>query len=69
MAKKMKWYEWTALTLLIVGGLTWGTIGLFGFNLVNFVFGSWAWLERTVYGLVGLSAGYSIWTFAKLKLK
>ena len=42
--------------LLIVGGLNWGLVGLFGFNLVNTLLGSIPMAERAVYGLVGLSA-------------
>lgn len=42
--------------LLIVGGLNWGLVGLFGFDLVAFVFGEMTLVSRIVYTLVGLSA-------------
>ncbi len=42
--------------LLLVGGLNWGLVGLFDWNLVEVVFGSWPWLVKIVYILVGLSA-------------
>ncbi len=46
-----------ALSLLIVGGLNWGLVSLFQFDLVAWLFGSsQALLARVVYGLVGLSA-------------
>lgn len=45
-----------ALLLAIIGGLNWGSIGLFKFNLVSFAFGSDSILSRVVYTLVGLSA-------------
>ena len=46
-----------ALALLIVGGLNWGSIGLFRFDLVAWVFGSQAAIgSRIVYALVGLAA-------------
>ena len=45
-----------AKTLVIVGGLNWGLVGAFDFNLVNALFGSVSWLERLIYILVGLSA-------------
>ncbi len=46
-----------ALSLLIVGGLNWGLVSLFRFDLVAWLFGSsTALLARLVYGLVGLSA-------------
>ena len=44
------------LALLIVGGLNWGLVGLFGFDLVAAIFGEMSLLSRVVYSLVGLSA-------------
>jgi uncharacterized membrane protein YuzA (DUF378 family) len=44
------------LLLLVVGGLNWGLVGLFDFDLVAALFGEMSVLSRTVYALVGLSA-------------
>ncbi len=44
------------LLLLIVGGLNWGLVGLFNFDLVAALFGEMSLLSRLVYSLVGLSA-------------
>ena len=44
------------LVLLIVGGLNWGLVGLFGFDLVATIFGEMSVLSRIVYVLVGISA-------------
>ena len=44
------------LLLLIVGGLNWGLVGLFGFDLVAALFGEMSMLSRIVYSLVGASA-------------
>ena len=50
-----------ALALLIIGGLNWGLVGLFGFDLVAFLLGgSAALLARAVYTLVGLSAVWCV---------
>lgn len=46
----------TTLLLLIVGGLNWGLVGLFGFDLVATLFGEMTLLSRAVYTLVGASA-------------
>jgi uncharacterized membrane protein YuzA (DUF378 family) len=46
--------------LLIVGGLNWGLVGLFGFDLVAALFGQMSALSRIVYVLVGLSALWQI---------
>ena len=46
-----------ALALAIVGGLNWGAIGLFNFDLVAFLCGgSGTWLARIIYTLVGVAA-------------
>ena len=53
-----------ALTLAIVGGLNWGSIGIFGFDIVAFLFGGAnSALSRVVYTLVGLGA---IWCISLL---
>lgn len=44
--------------LLVIGGLNWGLVGLFGFDLVAMVFGDASVLARSVYALVGLAAVY-----------
>ena len=50
-------FDKLALTLNIIGGLNWGLIGLFQFDLVAWLFGgSGSGLSRVVYTLVGLSA-------------
>lgn len=46
----------TALVLTIIGGLNWGLVGLFDFDLVAFLFGPMSLLSRIVYVWVALSA-------------
>lgn len=53
----MKMLHMVAFTLLIVGGLNWGLVGLFGLNLVTMLLGATG-LENIVYILVGASAVY-----------
>ena len=53
-----------ALALTVIGGLNWGCVGLFRFDLVAFLFGGQiSVLSRLVYVLVGLSA---IWCISLL---
>lgn len=47
-----------AMTLVMVGALNWGLVGLFNYNLVNTLLGMWPTVEKLVYILVGLSAVY-----------
>ena len=56
----MKIVNTITLVLLIVGGLNWGLVGLFGFDLVAAIFGAMSPLSRIVYALVGLSALWQI---------
>lgn len=44
----------TALVITIIGGINWGLIGLFDFNLVVSLFGENTILTRITYSLVGL---------------
>jgi len=56
--KNLNAFDWTALVLVIVGGLNWGLVGLLQFDLVATIFGDMSLLSRVVYSLVGLSAVY-----------
>lgn len=49
-----------ALSIAIIGGLNWGSIGVFNLDLVAFAFGDGSALSRVVYTLVGLSALWCI---------
>ena len=44
------------MILLIVGGLNWGLVGAFNFDLVAYLFGAMTPLARVVYVLVGVAA-------------
>jgi len=57
--------DWIALALVIVGGLNWGLVGLFQFDLVETILGAIPVLQRIVYVLVGLAAAYMIYYAAK----
>ncbi|HMS22989.1 MAG TPA: DUF378 domain-containing protein [Candidatus Levybacteria bacterium] len=54
----MKVLTIVAFVLLIVGGLNWGLVGLFQFDLVAAIFGVGSLVSNIVYILVGLSAVY-----------
>lgn len=50
-----------ALILAIIGGINWGLIGLFKFDLVAWIFGGQdSVLARIIYSLVGLAAVWCI---------
>lgn len=63
---KMSALDWTAMVLMIVGGLNWGLIGLINYDVVAAVLGTQSPFARVLYVLVGLAALYSIYTAAKM---
>jgi len=58
--KGMKTIDVVVWTLLAIGGLNWGLVGVLKFDLVAAIFGDMSILSRIVYALVGLSAVYNI---------
>lgn len=62
----MKALNMIAHVLVIIGGLNWGLIGLFDFNLVSAIFGIDSWFTNLIYIVVGLSALWSIYTIYPL---
>ncbi len=68
----MKALNVIALALIIIGGLNWGLVGLFDFDLVGAIFGSTAdvgdrsGLSRIIYILVGLAALWGIYLYKPL---
>lgn len=50
-----------ALTLLIIGGINWGSVGLFQFDIVAWICGGQTGVvSRIIYALVGLCALWCI---------
>ena len=50
-----------SLILVIIGALNWGSIGLFGVDLVATIFGGqFSIISRIIYTLVGLAGIWSI---------
>ena len=50
-----------ALAILIIGGLNWGSVGIFQFDLVAFIFGGQSGIvSRIIYILVGLAAVWCV---------
>jgi len=66
---KLKFIDWLALILVIVGGLNWGLVGIANFDLVATIFGDMSSLSRIVYTLVGFSAVYLVFTSPKFTKK
>jgi len=57
----MKIIDSIALILVIIGALNWGSIGLFGFDIVGALFGGQGSVfARIIFTLVGIAGLWSI---------
>ena len=65
----MKVVEIIALILNIIGGINWGLVGLFDYNLVDSLFGEGSVIAKVIYVLVGISALFAITTVVKFAKK
>ena len=63
----MRTLDIVTAVLVIVGGLNWGLVGFFGFDLVATLFGDMSVASRAVYVLVGLAAAARALTFRALR--
>lgn len=52
-----------ALIFTIIGGLNWGLVGFFNFNLVDFIFNAGSVMSRIIYSIVGICAIFNILLF------
>lgn len=62
----MKAVDTTALVLLVIGGLNWGLVGFFDYNLVDQIFGVGNVVSRVIYAVVGVAA---LWMIVNLIYK
>lgn len=56
--KPLNALDYFAFVILIIGGLNWGLVGVFKYDLVASLFGDMTTFSRLIYDLVGLSAIY-----------
>lgn len=63
----MKWFDNTALTIVIIGAVNRLLVGIFRFDLVAFLFGNLSWISRIVYTIVGLCGLYLISLFGRIR--
>lgn len=67
--KHSKFLENCSVFLLLLGGICWGLIGAFGFDLIGSIFntdmGMMSPVTRVIYVLIGLAAIYRIVLWAQ----
>ncbi len=64
--QKMSGLDMVGFILLVVGGVNWGLVGFFDYNLVDMIFGVGSTITRVVYSLVGLSALWMLYMSSKM---
>ena len=63
---QMKWFDNTALTLVIIGALNWLLVGIFKLDIVAVIFGNLTWLSRIIYTIIGLCGLYLISLYGRI---
>ena len=63
----MKWFDNTALTIVIIGAVNWLLVGIFRFDLVAFLFGNLSRLSRIIYTILGICGLYLISSYGRMK--
>ncbi len=60
----MNWIDRIALLLIVVGGVNWGSVGLFQYDLVGALFGGMSGIvSRIIFTLVGVAALWCVSLF------
>ena len=54
--KDLDIYAFSALIIVLIGGICWGFVGLFNVELISGIFGNF--LGRLIYIIIGAAAGY-----------
>jgi uncharacterized membrane protein YuzA (DUF378 family) len=60
---------WIAFWVMVIGGLNWGLVGLFRFDLVAAIFGDMSVASRMVYILVAVATVYCAVALPALKAR
>jgi uncharacterized protein len=66
MHNKLYIIDYLALILLIVGGINWGLVGIFDFDLVANIFGIMTPVSRVIYSVVGICGIYCLFIIYRL---
>lgn len=58
---KLKTVKNISKWLVVIGAANWGLVGLFKFDLVDWILGSWPVLVRIVYVIIGVAGFWGIY--------
>ena len=58
--------DWAAIVLVILGAINWLMVGLFGFDVVQFLFGGVPPVNTIIYVAIGLGGLWLLYTVARI---
>ena len=61
-----KGFDYTALTIVIIGAINWGLIGFSILILYHSFFGQTGWISRIIYAIVGLCGIYLVSAYGRI---
>ena len=62
-----KGFDYTAMTIAIIGAINWGLIGFFRLDIISLLFGDMSWVSRIIYAIVGICGLYLISIFGRVR--
>lgn len=62
----MRFLNGLMLTLVVVGAVNWGLIGMFKYDLVGYLFGELSGISRTIFTLVGIAGLWCTLFYSRL---
>ncbi|MDR0999671.1 MAG: DUF378 domain-containing protein [Clostridiales bacterium] len=67
MRSSSKALDMTALTLVVIGAINWGLVGLFKLDVIATLFGGMeSWFSRIIYAVIGLAGLYCLSLYSKM---
>lgn len=61
-------FDYTALTLVIIGAINWGLIGFFNFDLIGSIFGgTTSLISRIIFAIVGIAGLYTLTLYGRIQ--
>ncbi|MBE5964734.1 MAG: DUF378 domain-containing protein [Lachnospira sp.] len=61
-----KLFDYLCLVLVIAGAINWGLVGVFQFNLVEFICGGFNMISRIIYGVIAIAGIYTLSFFGRI---
>lgn len=63
---EMKPIDKVSYSLLVIGGLNWGIVGLFEKDIVGEIFGYGSTLSKILYIVIGAAGAYGVYTIVTM---